>query len=50
MNGYLKQAVPLLANPPRFEDGAIRLEPGYRPEADRDAIARLTRDSADFST
>lgn len=49
MNGYLKQAVPLLANPPRFEDGAIRLEPGYRPEPDRDAIARLARDSADFS-
>lgn len=50
MNGYLKQAVPLLANPPRFEDGAIQLEPGYHPVPDRDAIARLSRDSADFFT
>lgn len=48
MNGYLKQAVPLLANPPRFEAGAIRLEPGYVPEPDRAAIARLVRDTAEF--
>jgi L-alanine-DL-glutamate epimerase-like enolase superfamily enzyme len=48
MNGYLKQAVPLLANPPRFEAGAIRLEPGYRPQLDRAALARLTRDTAQF--
>lgn len=49
MNGYLKQAVPLLANPPRFAGGAIELEPGYRPEPDRDAIARLARDSAQYA-
>jgi len=49
MNGYLKQAVPLLSNPPPFSEGAIRLEPGYRPEFDRKALARVTRDSADFA-
>lgn len=43
MNGYLKQAAPLLANPPRFEAGAIRLEPGYRPRLDRAALARVAR-------
>jgi len=48
MNGYLKQASPLLANPPRFEAGAIRLEPGYRPVLDRAALARVTRASAHF--
>jgi len=48
MNGYLKQAVPLLANPPRFEEGAIRLEPGYRPELDHAALASVTRDTAEF--
>ncbi|MSQ54179.1 MAG: mandelate racemase [Betaproteobacteria bacterium] len=49
MNGYLKQSVPLLANPPRFNAGAIELEPGYRPEPDRNAIARLARDSMEFA-
>ncbi|MDA8107977.1 MAG: mandelate racemase [Betaproteobacteria bacterium] len=48
MNGYLKQAVPLLANPPRVEAGAIRLEPGYRPELDRAALARVSRDTAEL--
>lgn len=48
MNGYLKQAVALLAQTPAFEDGAIRLEPGYRPRLDHTAIARVTRDSARF--
>lgn len=48
MNGYLKQAVPLLARPPVFERGTIRLEPGYRPELDMDAVAECTRDSAEF--
>ena len=41
--------VPLLANPPRFNAGAIELEPGYRPEPDRNAIARLARDSMEFA-
>ena len=48
MNGYLKQAVPLLANPPCFEGGAIRLEPGYRPELDHAALASAARDTAEF--
>ncbi len=46
MNGYLKQAEPLLANPPRFANGAIQLEPGYRPELDRAAVRRVARASA----
>ena len=45
MNGYLKPAVPLLVNPPRFEDGAMVLEPGYRPEFDPVALANCTRES-----
>lgn len=49
MNGYLKQAVPLLANPPRFAGGAIQLEPGYTPQIDDDALARLSRQRAEFS-
>ncbi|HVC11685.1 MAG TPA: enolase C-terminal domain-like protein [Burkholderiales bacterium] len=48
MNGYLKQAEPLLRNPPPFEAGAICLAPGYRPELDHAALARVTRDTAEF--
>ncbi len=48
MNGYLKQAEPLLVNPPAFSGGAIRLEPGYRPELDRAALRRVARDTAEF--
>jgi L-alanine-DL-glutamate epimerase-like enolase superfamily enzyme len=50
MNGYLKQSVPLLANPPRFSAGAMQLEPAYKPELDHSAIARLARDSVEYST
>ncbi|HVB46906.1 MAG TPA: enolase C-terminal domain-like protein [Burkholderiales bacterium] len=48
MNGYLKQAEPLLVHPPAFSGGAIRLEPGYRPELDRAALRRVARDCAEF--
>ncbi len=48
MNGYLKQAVPLVENVPRFEEGAIVLEPGYRPRLDRAAVARVCRERAEF--
>jgi len=44
MNGYLKPAVPLLANPPRFEGGAMLLEPGYRPDFDAAALESCTRE------
>lgn len=44
MNGYLKPARPLLENPPRFESGAMRLEPGYRPRFDAAALEAATRD------
>ena len=43
MNGYLKQSIPLLKNPPPFDKGAIWLEPGYRPELDEVAIQRLAK-------
>jgi len=49
MNGYLKQAVPLLLNPPPFAAGAIQLEPGYRPALDHASLARLARETAEFS-
>jgi len=42
MNGFLKPSSRLLRNPLKFEKGAIVLEPGYRPELDRDALARCT--------
>ena len=42
MNGYLKTCVPLLANPPRFEAGAIWLPANYRPALDREAIRDTT--------
>lgn len=41
MNGYLKQAVSLLKNPPVFQDGAICLEPGYCPELEESALKHL---------
>lgn len=44
MNGYLKPARPLLENPPRFESGAMRLEPGYRPRFDAAALEAATRE------
>ena len=48
MNGYLKPAQKLLANPPVFERGAIVLAPGYRSRPDDDAVARCTVARRDF--
>jgi L-alanine-DL-glutamate epimerase-like enolase superfamily enzyme len=38
-NGYLKPKMPLLANPLGFEDGALVMPAGYRPEVDRGRLA-----------
>ncbi|MDE2002870.1 MAG: mandelate racemase [Betaproteobacteria bacterium] len=48
MNGYLKQAEPLLVDAPVFSGGAMRLEPDYRPQLDPAALQRLARDTAQF--
>jgi len=42
MNGFLKPSARLLMNPLKFAQGAIVLEPGYRPELDRHALAACT--------
>ncbi len=44
MNGFLKPAARLLAEPLRFERGAIVLEPGWSPRLDPAAVARVTRE------
>lgn len=49
MNGFLKPAARLLANPLRFERGAIVLEPGYRPQLDAAAVAQCTVESREFT-
>ncbi len=38
MNGFLKPRERLLAEPLEVREGAIRLEPGFRPRLDRDRI------------
>jgi L-alanine-DL-glutamate epimerase-like enolase superfamily enzyme len=48
MNGFLKPTASLLKNPLEFRDGAIVLEPGYRPQLDGTAVARCTVDRQDF--
>ena len=48
MNGFLKPTAPLLANPLKFERGAIVLEPGYRPALDPEALARCTLERQTF--
>ncbi len=40
MNGFLKPVTRLLADPLRFEDGALVLDAGYAPRLDADAISR----------
>ncbi len=47
-NGFLKPEDRLFANPLRFEAGALRMEAGYTPEIDRDALAAHTIDSARY--
>ena len=41
MNGFLKNRAQLLTSPPRFDKGAIVLEPSARPELDLAALDRL---------
>ncbi|MGH8617607.1 MAG: mandelate racemase/muconate lactonizing enzyme family protein [Burkholderiales bacterium] len=49
MNGFLKPAAPLLADPLRFEQGAIVIAPGWTPRLDPKAVARVTREKLVFS-
>lgn len=42
MNGYLKPTRSLLANPPRFEAGAMWLPPDYVPVLDRESVRQST--------
>ena len=49
MNGHLKLVEPLLAEPLPFDDGAIVLEPGYRPRPDPDRLERVTVTKERFS-
>ena len=48
MNGYLKQSIPLLTNPPPFDGGSILLSSDYRPELDESALQRVACDRAHF--
>jgi len=45
-NGFLKPRARLFAEPLKFADGALMLEPGFTPEIDRDALAAHTVDRA----
>ena len=49
MNGYLKLVEPLFAEPLPFADGAIVLEPGYRPRLDSERLERMTTSKERFS-
>jgi L-Ala-D/L-Glu epimerase len=49
MNGFLKPVAPLLANPLKFDRGAMVLEPGFRPALDSVALSNCTRDRLEFS-
>ena len=49
MNGHLKLVEPLLTEPLPFDDGAIVLEPGYRPRPDPDRLERVTVTKERFS-
>ena len=49
MNGHLKLVEPLFTEPLPFEDGAIVLEPGYRPRPDPEKLERLTTTKERFS-
>ena len=49
MNGHLKLVEPLFAEPLPFDDGAIVLEPGYRPRPDPEKLERMTVAKERFS-
>ena len=48
MNGHLKLVEPLFSEPLSFEDGAILLEPGYRPHPDPEILERMTTAKEEF--
>ncbi len=48
-NGFLKPRARLFADPLKFADGALLLEPGFTPEIDRDVLAAHTIDRARFA-
>ena len=50
MNGHLKLVEPLFTEPLPFDDGAIVLEPGYRPRPDAEKLERMTVTKERFST
>ena len=49
MNGHLKLVEPVFAEPLPFADGAIVLEPGYRPRPDPERLERMTTAKERFS-
>ena len=49
MNGHLKLVEPLFTEPLPFADGAILLEPGYRPRPDAERLERMTTTKERFS-
>lgn len=48
-NGFLKTRASLFANPMAFENAALRLPKGYRPEIDRAALAAHTRERVEIT-
>lgn len=48
MNGFLKPISPLLEQPLKFDNGAIVLEPRYRPVLDRAALTNCTLERFSF--
>jgi len=49
-NGFLKPKDRLFANPLVFRDGALRMQAGYVPEIDRQALRARTIDTERFAT
>lgn len=47
-NGFLKPRARLFAEPLHFENGALHMKTGFRPEIDRDALAAHTINEARF--
>lgn len=45
MNGFLRTANPIVANPLAVRNGVTQLSEGYRPELDRDMMRRFTADA-----
>ncbi|MCC6532675.1 MAG: mandelate racemase [Burkholderiales bacterium] len=48
MNGFLKPVQPLFERPLSIERDAIVLEPGFRPQLDPEALARMSVARADY--